>query len=109
VVEARLRQRSKTPTLAEISPYRQALVVFEYAVEKSAEGELPPGRIRVAHWAILDGKTLPITRAAEGQLLQLTLEPFDANPQLESLYLADTLTGAGDLPLFYDVDPSAGR
>jgi hypothetical protein len=109
VVEARLRARSKIPTLAEISPYREALVVFEYEVEASPEGEPPPGRIRVAHWAILDGKTLPITRATEGQVLRLAVEPFDANPQLESLYLADTLTDAGGLPLFYAVDPSAGR
>lgn len=109
VVEARLRTRSKIPTLAEISPYREALVVFEYEVEASPEGELPPGRIRVAHWAILDGKTLPITRTAAGQILSLAVEPFDANPQLESLYLADTLTDAGGLPLFYAVDPSAGR
>jgi hypothetical protein len=109
VVEARLGARSKIPTLAEISPYREALVVFEYEVEASPEGELPPGRIRVAHWAILDGKTLPITRAAAGQILRLAVEPFDANPQLESLYLADTLTDAGGLPFFYAVDPSAGR
>jgi hypothetical protein len=95
--------------LAEISPYREALVVFEYEVEASPEGELQPGKIRVAHWAILDGKTLPITRAAEGQVLRLAVEPFDANPQLESLYLADTLTDAGGLPLYYAVDPSAGR
>jgi hypothetical protein len=109
VVEARLRNRSKIPTLEEISPYREALVVFEYEVEASPDGEPAPGRIRVAHWAILDGKTLPITRAGEGQLLRLAVEPFDANPQLESLYLADTLTDAGGLPLFYAVDPSAGR
>ncbi|MGB6853651.1 MAG: LamG-like jellyroll fold domain-containing protein [Thermoanaerobaculia bacterium] len=109
VVEARLRARSKIPTLAEISPYREALVVFEYEVEASLSGELPLGKIRVAHWAILDGKTLPITRAAEGELLRLAVEPFDANPQLESLFLADTLTDTGGLPLFYAVDPSAGR
>jgi len=109
LVEARLKARSKIPTLAEISPYREALVVFEYEVEASPAGEPPPGRIRVAHWAILDGKTLPITRAAAGQVLRLAVEPFDANPQLESLYLVDTLTDAGGLPLFYAVDPSAGR
>jgi hypothetical protein len=109
VVEARLRSRSKIPTLAEISPYREALVVFEYEVEASPGGEHPPGRIRIAHWAILDGKTLPVTRAAEGQFLRLAVEPFDANPQLESLYLADTLTDAGGLPLFFAVDPTAGR
>ncbi|TNF70486.1 MAG: hypothetical protein EP299_13990 [Acidobacteria bacterium] len=109
VVEARLQTRSKIPTLAEISPYREALVVFEYDVEATPEGEPLPDRIRVAHWAILDGKTLPITRIAEGQVLRLDLEPFEANPQLESLYLADTLTDVGDLPLFYAVDPSAGR
>ena len=107
VVEARLRARSRIPTLEEISPYREALVVFEYEVVATPEGESLPGKIRVAHWAILDGKTLPITRTPEGQALRLTIEPFDANPQLESLYVADTLTNGGGLPLFYAVDPSA--
>lgn len=108
-VVARLRARSKIPTLKEISPYREALVVFEYEVEESPQAELSADRIRVAHWAILDGETLPVTRVAEGQALRLALEPFAANPQLESLYLADTLPSDKDVPLFYADDPTAGR
>ena len=37
VVEARLVARSRTPTLAEISPYREALFAVDYAVEARIE------------------------------------------------------------------------
>ncbi len=62
----------------------------------------------MAHWSILDGDTLPIARAREGQILRLVLEPFSANPQLESLYLSDTFEDGRELPLYYAVDPSLG-
>jgi len=108
VADARLRNRSKMPSLAEISPYREALVVYEYDVERTVKGQLATDRLRVAHWSILDGDRLPITQAQEGQVLRLVLEPFSANPQLESLYLSDTFEDGRELPLYYAVDPSLG-
>ena len=101
VVEARLAARSRTPTLAEISPYREALFAVDYAVDRQPAG--PPlgkspltGGLRAIQWAILDGAALAVTRAAPGDRFRLTLEPFARQPQLESVYLADTLGVAPD-------------
>lgn len=103
-LRARLRARSALPTLDQISPYRQALAVYEYDVEAVLAGDYEPAVARVAHWVILDGETLPVARSAEGAAVHLVLEPFAANPQLESHYLSATLEEAG-LPLLYDVSP----
>ena len=103
-LRVRLRARSALPTLDQISPYRQALAVYEYEVDAVVVGDYGPDVVRVAHWVILDGETLPIARSAEGAAVRLVLEPFAANPQLESHYLSATLEGAG-LPLLYDVSP----
>ncbi|MEE8138342.1 MAG: LamG-like jellyroll fold domain-containing protein, partial [Thermoanaerobaculia bacterium] len=108
IVRERLTARSKTPTLEEISPYREGLVVYEYDVLEVLEGDLAAERIRVAHWAILDGRILPMARAAKDSIFILTLEPFRANPQLASLYRSETLEPAATSPLLYAPDPGLG-
>ncbi len=104
-VEARVVRASQAPKLADIAPYREALIVHEVEVTGGAgEGELARGRrVFVADWAILDGKTQPGARAKAGQKLDVTLEPFAAQPQLESTYLAETLEMDLDAPLYYNV------
>ncbi len=98
VVEARLTARSRTPTLAEISPYREALFAVAYAVDRQLTGPPMAADLRAVQWAILDGEALAVTRAATGARLRLTLEPFARQPQLESVYLADTLGGTSQAP-----------
>jgi hypothetical protein len=93
-LRGRLVARSRTPTLQDISPYREALAVYEYQVDQE--------RVRVAHWVILDGRTLPVTRRREGETVDLALAPFDRNPQLESIFLSDTLPPAGGAALYHD-------
>ncbi len=104
VVEARLRDLSRPPTLEEISPYREGLVLAEYEVARVIEGSYSGERLRVVRWAILGGKPLPRPAAGQGTE-RLALEPFAANRQLESLYLADTLEPAPGLELYYAPDP----
>ena len=103
VVEARLVASSRAPTLAEISPYREALFTVDYTVESTVDGPPVGAEVRAAQWAILDGETLPTTRSRAGSRLRLTLEPFADQPQLESVYLGDTLD-AVDGELYYVVD-----
>jgi hypothetical protein len=103
-VRAVLTARSEIPTLREISPYRQALAVFDYRVEGVIDGRTDARRVRVAHWVILDGETLPIARAEPGREAVLDLEPFAANPQLESHYLSDTLPPAPGAELYFAVE-----
>lgn len=95
LVRGRLAARSRTPTLKEISPYREALAVHEY----EAEGKT----LRVAHWVILDGELQPPAGWQEGEERDLSLEPFARNPQLETVFLSDTLPPAPAIPLQYEV------
>jgi hypothetical protein len=80
-------------------------VVFEYRLGSVLSGEAPEGEtIRVAHWALLDGEPRPAARRREGETVKLTLEPFAANPQLEGLFVSDTLPPGGGA-LWFDVAP----
>jgi hypothetical protein len=104
-VQAKLVAKSKTPTYEEVAPYTQALVFYEYEVEKVISGKCAAKTIRVAHHGMLDRKPLPIKSAEIGKSGTLILEPYDANPQLEMDYPSDNLTPAPDVPQFYDVGP----
>lgn len=106
VVEARVRSVTETPSLASISPYREALVVDEMEIVRTHAGSLPGTTLRRVRWAILDGTPLAVPRP--GSLQTLVLEPFAAQPQLQSLYLANSL-GAGDTALWFDLGESAPR
>jgi hypothetical protein len=101
-VLATLQRCSRIPSLDEIAPYRQALAACEYRVDRVIAGSVTGPTIRVARWVILDGETLTPPKGAS---VPLTLEPFSANGQLESIYLSNDL-GASSSPLFYD--PTSG-
>lgn len=104
-VRAVLATKSRIPTLAEIRPYKSALVLYEYRVAAVLSGKYKGARIRVAHWVILNGETLRAASAKPGAQTELTLEPFEANGQLESQYLSDTLPRYWDLKTYFDVGP----
>ena len=101
-VRARLLNRSHVPSLEEISPYREALVLYEYEV---VEGDLAEERLRVAHWAILAGKTQAIASVRPGATQMLTLESLADNEQVASAYLSDTLALDAEAALYLDVTP----
>ncbi|MDH3685432.1 MAG: hypothetical protein OEP95_04360 [Myxococcales bacterium] len=98
-VKAKLKGTSTPPTLAQIAPYREALVLHEYVVLQGAlEGET----VRVAHWAILDGTDQDVKNRV-GKKRKLVLERWEHNPQVESTFVSDTLEPSLDVPLFLDV------
>jgi hypothetical protein len=101
VVQARLVKATPVPTLQAIAPYRRCLIANEYAVEKVVQGRYGPATIGVAHWAILDGKSLPNDRKI-GASYRLRLERFTDHPELESERLMME-SDEFDLELFYDV------
>ncbi|MEO7793869.1 MAG: LamG-like jellyroll fold domain-containing protein, partial [Thermoanaerobaculia bacterium] len=106
VVDVRLRASSPTPTLDQISPYREALVVDEVEVVRQHAGPaVGVPRLRVVRWGILDRQTVPA--AANGVTYRLVLEPFSAQPQLEPFFLADRLPASTGLPIFFDLGASA--
>jgi hypothetical protein len=104
-LRGRLTARSHVPTLKEIVPYREALVVYEYQVLEVLGGELGDETVRVAHWAILDGELQSIVKREVGREDRLLLEPLDRNPQVENTYRSDSLEILLDAPLYLDVDP----
>lgn len=103
-VEAVLSTTSKIPTLKEIRPYKNALALYEYRVEKVIAGKYDGKTIRVAHWVILNGQSLPAAGAKPGQKASLTLEPFEANPQLASQYLSDSLPENWSIKPYFDIE-----
>jgi hypothetical protein len=102
VVEGRLRHAGPVPSPQSILPYRHALVVSEYDIERVVAGTYEPQTIRVAHWAIRDSKVLGGARPTPGSAVTLSVERYDAHPELEGERLITDL-GASDLPLYYEV------
>jgi len=100
---------STVPSLEQIAPYRQALVVCEYRILESLQGEYDAPMARVAQWAIQDGERIALSSARDEPTHRLILERFQDNPQLESLYLSETLPARPDLPLLYLVGESRQR
>lgn len=102
VVEARLVRAGTVPSPQAIAPYRHALVVNAYEVTTVIDGAYRERTLLVAQWAIRDGRVLPSASRTVGRVVRLTVERFDAHPELEGerLIMDDDLPA---LPLFYDV------
>jgi hypothetical protein len=105
VVDARLTSASVIPAPRSLAPYRNALVVNVYEISKVIEGDYKDRRVLVAQWAVRDAKVLDDARQrTEGTTARLTLERYDAHPELEGERVI-AASGAPDLPLYYDVTP----
>ncbi len=102
-LKVKLLAKSKIPTLADIAPYREALVFYEYSVRKRIEGEFRGKKLRVAHWAIYDNQPQKIGQAKVGSSHTLHLYPYQQFNELKNLYTSDTLTLDPDIPLYHDV------
>jgi hypothetical protein len=102
VLDAELIKLSKAPTLKEILPCREALVMDEYRVKRVVEGKLEAQTVRVVHWALLDGTIRTPAARKPGWSGRLSLETFEANPQLKSLFLSDTIEDNFEAILYYD-------
>ena len=98
VVRAKLKAISRIPTLAQIAPYSDALVLCSYQVEQVLKGKLQAGNIRVAEWAIVAGKKRAAPKA--GSVQDLTLVPFDTLKGLKTVYRSDDLDIDNDAPLY---------
>ena len=102
-LKVKLLAKSKMPTLSDIAPYRDALVFYEYSVQKRLEGKFTGKKLRVAHWAIYDNQPQAIGQAKIGSSQTLHLYPYQQFSELESLYTSDTLTLDVDIRLYHDV------
>jgi hypothetical protein len=93
VVDARLVAKTLAPEPKDMMPYRSALVVYEYAVQKVKDGKaIKDGQVvRVVHWGVRDLKNTPAAKRAVGATVQLTLERFADHPELEAQFMRDDL------------------
>jgi hypothetical protein len=78
------------------------LVVNEYDVMDVIKGTYAPKTIRIAQWAIRDSKILPDAKRLVGAASTLTVEPYDAHPELEGERLFSE-SEQSKLPLYYDI------
>ena len=113
-VRVRLEASSEIPTLRQISPYRRALAVVTYRVLARLDGAGAVGRRAAgpSGWRAGRSSTArpsPMRAAGRGGEEVLTLERFADNPQLEGVYLSDTVApraaAEGGGPLYYAVAP----
>ena len=100
-VKGRLVQKSPIPTLKSIAPYKEALVVFTYEVLGSSDAKTKGKRLPVAHWAIQDRVTQPITTLGVGTEVSLRLQPLADFPKLAEVKTSDD-SGIFD-PVWLDV------
>ncbi len=100
-VRATLAACSRPPSLREISPYRDALIVCEWTVIETLSGVAPGNRIRAAHWALRGGASQPITSAAPGSTRDLRFEPDRDRSLFEGYPVFDTLSAAPGLAVHY--------
>ena len=103
-VQATLIAKSKIPEPREMTPYRNALIVNEYNVEKVLKGTYAGKTIRVAQWGMLDLKPTPLAAQAPGTSVKLVLETFADHDELVPELISDTLKEDFDLKLYTDVN-----
>lgn len=102
VLNVRVKRPGTIPNPQAILPYRHGLVVSEFEVMDVIQGTYPEKDIRIAQWAIRDSKVLPGARKIAGAAFTLTVERYDAHPELEGERLLSD-SEKSKLPLYYDV------
>ena len=102
VLNVRLVRPGTVPTPQSILPYRHALVVNEYEVMDVVQGTYAAKEVRIAQWVIRDGKVLADARRLAGAAFTLTVDRYDAHPELEGERLVSN-SETSKLPLYYDV------
>lgn len=102
VVSVRLSQPGPVPSPESILPYRNALVVNDYEVVEVVAGTYPDKTMKIAQWAIREGRTLPDARKIAGAAFTLTVERYDAHRELEGERLIASGPPASS-PLYYDI------
>jgi hypothetical protein len=102
VLNVRMVRPGTIPPPASILPYRNGLVVNEYEIMDVIQGAYGGKEIRIAQWAIRDGRVLPEARRTTGTAFTLTVDRYDTHPELEGERLLSDSENS-KLPLYFDV------
>ena len=108
----KLIKKSRTPTLEELSPYREALVLCHYKVVnerigrgQSAHTGFEKGQdFVIAHWGVYGNKDQNLAGLTIGKVSVLEVQPLDNFKDLETVQMSNDL-GNESLawPLYLDV------
>jgi hypothetical protein len=101
-VLATLVRASTVPTPRSIAPYKDALVLNVYQVERVLEGTLAGGEVLVGHWAVRNGKAMRDAERSAGQRYRMTIEPLETHPNLRKHTRYDVSCDP-DLPVYLDL------
>ena len=100
---AKLKAKSNVPTVKQIAPYHEALIVYEWEVTNVEKGHFDGKRLRVAHWVVFDKVVQSPAAWKVGEKQRLLLRPFAADESLKKICQRDTLDVDVDVPFYYDV------
>lgn len=97
--------------MEQIAPYDEALTVSEYQVRELVAGpESSPGtgeKIRVAHWAVVSGKSQPLPDPGDrDHPLQMKLVPLSSIRGLDRIYRRNDLPFDAEESLYLDLSQS---
>ena len=100
-IRAKLLAKTPIPRPAEIVPYVNAMVVFEYQVLDVIKGAYKPKakKIRVARWGLIGLRRTDAARAEIGSREKLVVEAFADHPELQGQLVKNALGDNFDLPL----------
>ncbi len=101
VVTARLVEMTSIPTLADIAPYTQTLVVYRYEVVEVLSGTYSHPQLLAARWGIVNSRRVSFQMKV-GDTVELELEPYASRDELEGERLVMELSDMR-YPLFYDL------
>jgi hypothetical protein len=104
VIEATLINASTIPEPNK-TVYPRSYSIHEYKVDKVLSGDFTGKTLRVAHWTEMNNQLLKAATYKVGQTVTLTLEPFDAHPELEQEEVFNTLKQDLDAAQFFDTAP----
>jgi hypothetical protein len=106
-VVARLVQASRLPTLAEVAPYREALVQHLYEVlpkdKDDRDQDFPVGsRIAVTQWVWVNGESVEPPTADDG-VYRLFVQPAEMHREIQPLVIKSELPADAPLESWLEV------
>lgn len=99
--KATLVKTTRMPVVEDLGAYRRGLVVQQYEKTDPKTPGIEENQFLVAHWAILDHKTVSNVPKNVGKTYSLAIEPYEKHPQLEGEWTAPY--EASLLPIYLDV------
>ena len=97
-VVAIIAKLSHVPTLQEIAPYDKAVFFALCHIQDVVSGDYKQGRILVVHWVINDKTPTEAATWKAGLKQILTLDRYDAHPEIEQLSIIDDINDLSLVP-----------